>query len=164
MHDKVLSLGCEILTERGFRDFGKDAFELSYSERGKPLDQAENIFLSLSHSGSFAAAAFSDKTIGIDIESNRDVSTKLASRFFASSEIPEAQDTESIIKLWTRKEALAKAFDIPLSSALSQNVIADCGSIDGTEYFLKTIKTPDFTLSVYSSAQIFNPEIIYHNL
>lgn len=164
MHDKVLSLGCEILTQKGFFDLGKSNFELLYSPLGKPCDKDGNVFFSLSHSGSFAAAAFSDKTIGIDIESNRDVSKKLAARFFASSEISEAQDTESIIKLWTRKEALAKAFDIPLSSALSQNVIADCGSIDGTEYFLKTIKTPDFTLSVCSSAQIFNPEIIYHNL
>ena len=164
MQDKALSLGCEILTEKGFSDFGKSNFEILYSSRRKPFEKDEDIHFSLSHSGKFAVAAFSKNEIGIDIEGARDVSKKLADRYFSLEEILKAQDSESTLKLWTRKEALAKAFDIPLASALLQNVIADCGSINGKEYFLHTLKTPDYILSVCSSAEESSFEIIYHNI
>ncbi len=162
--DKVLSLGCEILTERGFSESGRSDFEILYSSRGKPFDKDGNIHFSLSHSGNFAAAAFSENKIGIDIESRRDVPEKLADRFFSPEEIRAAQDSASIIKLWTRKEAISKAFDIPLSEILSQNVIADRGLLSRKEYFLQTLQTADFTLSTCVLRKDNNIEIIYHTI
>lgn len=164
MQDKALSLGCEILTERGFCDFGKEAFELLYSERGKPFDKDGNVHFSLSHSGKFAAAAFSDVAIGIDVEQRRDISEKLPARYFATDELSAAQNNEARLKLWTRKEALAKAFDIPLSAALAQNVVYDTGILNGQKYFLQTYTRSDFIISVCSLGPEKDIEIICHTL
>lgn len=162
--DKALSLGCGILTEKGFSESGMSDFEILYSSRGKPFVKDGNIHFSLSHSGNFAAAAFSEAEIGIDIESRKDISKKLACRFFSPEEIHSARDSASIIKLWTRKEAISKAFDIPLSEILSQNVIADRGLMNGKEYFLQTLQTADFTLSTCVLRKDNNIEIIYHTI
>lgn len=160
MQDKIRSLGCGILIEKGFRDFGKNSFEILYSERGKPYDKDGEIYFSLSHSGNYCAAAFSDAETGVDIEVQRALSDKLANRFFAPNEALQVVDDDSFLRLWTRKEALAKAFDVPLFEALSQNVISDCGNLLGKDYFLQTFKDEDYTISVCSLKQKANVEII----
>ena len=48
------------------RLYGRDSFEIKYNPNGKPL--CDFCFFGISHSGDFAAAAVSDKPIGIDIQ------------------------------------------------------------------------------------------------
>ena len=164
MQDKALSLGCELLTKRGFCDFGKKSFEIIYSKSGKPFDKDGNVHFSLSHSGKFSVAAFSDVAIGIDVEQRRNISEKLPARYFATDELSVAQNNEARLKLWTRKEALAKAFDIPLSAALAQNVVYDTGILNSQKYFLQTYTDDDFIISVCSLGPEKDIEIICHVL
>ena len=57
----------------------------SYDEKGRPVIGGG--FISLAHSGRFAAAAFSDAPVGVDIEEYRAVSPKAAQRVLCPREL-----------------------------------------------------------------------------
>jgi hypothetical protein len=80
---------------------------------GKPLvlnaKGREAAYVSVSHSGDVFVMAVSDQPIGIDLE----IKTSFAGiqkirRFFLDSESLETTDTESLSRIWVRKEALSK--------------------------------------------------------
>ncbi len=78
-----------------------------FSEKGKPGFADIPLFFSLSHSGDVCAAALSDLPVGVDIERcARPVRPGLAERSMTAAE-KEAFDGD-FIRLWCRKEALAK--------------------------------------------------------
>lgn len=85
--------------------------ELEYTAAGRPL--IKGAFVSLSHSGKYAAAAVSDKPIGIDIEQLRDIKPRESYMLFCDEECRFVNASEKkretrFLFCWTRKEAFLK--------------------------------------------------------
>jgi 4'-phosphopantetheinyl transferase len=101
------------------------AVEFAYGSHGKP--SVKGIHFNLSHSSEFALAAFSqDFELGVDVEGiDRRVDLQVAQRFFSPAEVerlfalPEAERSEGFLRIWTRKEAVIKAFGKGLALPLS---------------------------------------------
>ncbi len=88
--------------------------ELEYQCYGKPylVDQAR--YFSLSHSGEYVACVVDCQEVGIDIEKIQPVNRRVAERILnedeyrAFDEKTEEEKDEELIRLWTRKESVAK--------------------------------------------------------
>lgn len=151
--DRMRSLGAEILLSYGMIDCDVSEYNIITSDTGKPCIQNGNIQFNLSHSGKYAAAAFSDKAIGIDIEAIRNIDLKLATRYFSEAEckhIEACDDSElEFLKIWTRKESLLKASGIGIATKLSEVcVLDDTVTFNGIEYRLTTTIEDGHILSV----------------
>ena len=99
----------EILEDKGL----SHPFRFGYNEHGKPflIDHPE-IHFNISHCKNGIAVAVSDETVGIDIESYRNVSDTLV-RYTMNEEerriISESSDpTRAFTEFWTKKEAVFK--------------------------------------------------------
>ena len=82
-------------------------------ENGKPYIENIDIEFSISHSGTIAVCAISDKPVGIDIEQIRDVNINLVKKLFTPDEQNYVLEKWSLSKqrffeVWTRKEAYVK--------------------------------------------------------
>lgn len=80
---------------------------------GKPYIENVNLKFSISHSGSIAVCAISDKPVGIDIEMIRDANINVARKVFTPDEQMYVFEKWSLAQLrffeiWTRKEAYVK--------------------------------------------------------
>lgn len=79
------------------------------------VNTTPNLFFNISHSGAYAAMAFSNTQVGIDIEKikSKPIEREIITSIFNNTEanlIINAPNTNQLFyKLWTRKEALAKA-------------------------------------------------------
>lgn len=123
---------------------------LSYTKSGRPFFEGIDADISISHSRTHAAVAISssmDESVGIDIEYNVEDSSHLIKIFasrFTSNEIKERKDDQSIVELWTKKEALLKYLkneDLPLLAVDSSDP-----SLHGASFTLK--KTDELILTV----------------
>ncbi|MFC4526779.1 4'-phosphopantetheinyl transferase superfamily protein [Dyella halodurans] len=101
---------------------------LSTSPSGQPILTDTSYATSLSHSGTQVAIAITDAvTIGVDLERSpprtalRDLAAMLCSSDEAATLalLPPAQHETWLLQLWTRKEALLKAFGVGLKEAPS---------------------------------------------
>jgi 4'-phosphopantetheinyl transferase len=99
----------EILEDKGL----SHPFRFGYNEHGKPflIDYPE-IHFNISHCKNGIAVAVSDETVGIDIESYRNVSDTLV-RYTMNEEerriISESSDPiRTFTEFWTKKEAVFK--------------------------------------------------------
>lgn len=87
------------------------------SDLGKPYLYEKSLEFNLSHSGTLLFIAVSDrKKVGVDVQEMRPVeAVALARRYFSSQEadliemISADKKLEEFYRLWTKKEALAKA-------------------------------------------------------
>ena len=94
-------------------------------ENGKPcLPDESGLFVSISHTAHFGAAAIASSPVGIDVEEIAPLDEKkkaLLERFFANEDISAAQTDPAgreFYRFWTRREAAFKAFaDKPFYSA-----------------------------------------------
>ena len=78
---------------------------------GRPFLPGQPYFISLSHSGGYAAAAAADVPVGIDLQELRDVSDRTLRRFYSPAEqcwIGAGDRRSRSIRLWTMKEAYGK--------------------------------------------------------
>ena len=97
-----------LILRRASADLNKsEVFDLKYLDSGKPyIDGTE---ISISHSGSFAAAAFSDKPVGIDIQTVSEVKERVMKRCFSPEEIKRVNNSlcpkKTFTEIWTVKEA-----------------------------------------------------------
>ncbi|MDN5280520.1 MAG: 4-phosphopantetheinyl transferase [Clostridiales bacterium] len=91
---------------------------ISTGNHGKPyIEEAENFFFNLSHSGGLLAYLFAGYPVGLDIEdSRRKIELEpIMKRFFSLTEIESwkkfsaANEKLSFFRGWTRKEAFLKA-------------------------------------------------------
>ena len=84
----------------------------SYDDKGKPYFLDIDLHFSLSHSGTLAVCAVSDKEIGVDIEKMREVNMAVADRCFTKEECEYICNSQNVQKaffeIWTRTEARAK--------------------------------------------------------
>lgn len=105
-----------------------EAVALGYGERGKPFLPGGAMQFNVSHSGEFAACAFTAGCeVGIDIEKIRPMRDLegIAERFFSPAECREVlalegRDREAaFFRCWTSKEAYIKAVGAGLSIPLA---------------------------------------------
>lgn len=103
------------------------------------------VFVSLSHCDGFVAAAVSSNPVGIDVEPvDRTISTRLYTKIATLNELAlygQNPSNESLLGLWTAKEAAFKASDGKVSAA----------KIDTT---LFKISTDRYLGAVYSVARL----------
>ena len=127
--DQNLSLGAGILISRGLEKYGlsEREMEIQPGSNGKPyFANAPGIFFNVSHSGSMAVAAFSEKEIGCDVERIAGHDISIAERFFTRNEYEfiisagdEAELRSRFVRVWTLKESTIKAAGLGLSLPLN---------------------------------------------
>lgn len=117
----------EILAKRLNRKPAGLTFD--YNDKGKPFLRAASLEFNLSHSGTRAVLAISDRApVGIDIEKMRSAKhvgwTQVAARFFSPQEIealtamPEKDHEAGFFACWARKEAYLKLHGLGLALPL----------------------------------------------
>lgn len=106
MHQRAFLSVRKLLQETGHTDL-----DLYYDEFGKPHLHGEN-HISITHSHNFSAIIISDKTVGIDIELQRDKITRIADKFCQTEFQFLDSDSEEYIRkltvIWGAKEAIFK--------------------------------------------------------
>lgn len=122
--DKVRSAGAGALLQYALEQAGipKDRQIFDRTHLGKPfLKDFPQIHFSLSHGGDYAVCAVGNAPVGVDVELPR-CTKEIAGRFFHRDELPETEDKDCLLRLWTAKEAFVKALGggltIPLDSFL----------------------------------------------
>ena len=134
--DRKRSVAGELLLRQALAEALDTTVEnapLRWEESGKPAADAENVYLSLSHSGAWVLAAIHDKPMGVDVEVFRSAEQKFMARACSEEEMAYiAFGREGCYhrfwECWTAKEALFKVTGKgPLLSlsrlALPENVV-----------------------------------------
>ena len=101
-----------------YGDWGKVLYKQIYkNQNGKPLlPCVYGVYISISHSRNFAAAAIADSPVGVDVEEIRPLTEKNVSvleRYFAGEDTEKARTDptgEEFYRFWTRREAAFKAY------------------------------------------------------
>ena len=113
-------------------------------ENGFPV--AEDVFVSLSHAGGLIAAALSTSPVGIDVEPIRPLLRRdaLSLRYFYEEErriddhSSEDEKDRRFFLTFTKKEAYAKAYRLPLAAVMKRDLsayrpyvheVASCGDL-----------------------------------
>ncbi|WP_264532185.1 4'-phosphopantetheinyl transferase family protein [Flavobacterium sp. N502540] len=107
MHQRAFLSVRMLIQEMGFTDQ-----DLHYDEFGKPYFNCEN-HISITHSYDFAAIIISDKTVGIDMELQREKILRIADKFVETENTYlNTQNTPDYIReltvIWGAKEAIFK--------------------------------------------------------
>lgn len=122
---KVRSLLAGYLLQLGVREMQPEAacerevlpLSYRYTEQGKPyLVNYPHVFFSLSHSGTMAACAVSDREIGMDVQKHTEVKEGLAERFFTKEECEMLRKAAAgregfehlFFRMWSIKESYIK--------------------------------------------------------
>ena len=103
---RLSSLGAELALSYALYGESLGVPRYSYADNGRPV--AEDGFISLSHSGRFAAAAVSDSPVGVDIEALRTVSPSAARRILCPAELKKADSERFVLDRFVIKEAFLK--------------------------------------------------------
>lgn len=150
--DRNLSLGASLILSYAlslFLDEEADK-EILIAKNGKPYLKAHpNVHFSLSHSGSLALCAVSDKNIGADVQQICDFNEDICKRYFLKTEAEYVLNAKTInekkerfFRLWTIKEATVKMTGDGISGFKNINsVIPACVkeySLDGYKIALCT--------------------------
>lgn len=121
--DRLLCLAAGVLFARGLCAYGLDARDVrvEHGKHGKPfLPDHPNIHFNLTHSGEHAAAVFSDRPVGCDLERIRPFRPALAARCLCPDELAflhqSAQPDIDFCRLWTCRESFFKAVSTGLSA------------------------------------------------
>lgn len=118
--DKTRSAGAGWLLQYALEQAGisKETQIFEISPLGKPfLKDQPHIHFSLSHSGPWAVCAIGNAPLGVDVEQPR-CTMEIARRFFRKDELPETEDKDFLLRLWTAKEAFVKAIGLGLTAPL----------------------------------------------
>lgn len=155
---KRQSLGAELLLRKA-----TGRTECSLGKNGKPYFADSSLCFSLAHSGSYAVCAVADSDVGVDIESVREGSERLAARFFASEEYravaESAQPDREFCRLWVLKESYIKATGSRLADMQSFSVI---GGVDG--FCLRSFEYEGFFVGLCLRAAGMGEIEIYKNV
>ena len=151
--DRIRSLGAEILIAYGMLDNEISDYHISVSGAGKLYDANSGACFNVSHSGVYAVSVFDECEVGIDIEIPRNVDLKLAERFFSPEEkaviVANPSPEKDLLRIWTRKEALFKAYGIGITAnLLATNVLSDTVVVDGISFGISTKETDYYIISV----------------
>ncbi len=115
--DKSRSLWAELFARQRLAEAaGVSPLEvgIAHDEKGKPFWKGGSLSVSLSHSGSYIAAAVGREAVGVDVEKKRKAASAVAKRWFRPEEnalletLSEPERTRLFFRLWTMKEAALK--------------------------------------------------------
>ncbi|MDE5595873.1 MAG: 4'-phosphopantetheinyl transferase superfamily protein [Muribaculaceae bacterium] len=142
--------------------FGQHA-QIDHHPSGAPYIIGSPISISISHSRTHAAIAFSaSHTVGVDIEEQRQQLARVAPRVLSEAELRDYSTPDLLLQAWTLKEALYKAaltpaldfrkdISLPLPPAASAATVAGCPC-----KVVTILTTPAYTLSLVASMQSEN--------
>lgn len=145
--DKLLFLGGEFLyyygVYRWLRTKNQSADKQKvlevkryYGVNGKPYcKNADGFFFNISHSGTYAALAYADNDVGVDIEYMAESNLDVAKAYFHPDEYelmyknPEVNQRELFYRIWVMKESYLKAkgtgLTVPLNTFTFSNFVYD---------------------------------------
>lgn len=116
--DKYLCAGAWLALEEALKCFSAHSCdkEIALTKKGKPyFKNIKNIYFSLSHSGSIALCAVSDKEVGADVQLITDFCEKICKKYFSKDEekyifasSAQKDKTERFFRIWSLKEAYVK--------------------------------------------------------
>ena len=133
--------------------YGREGFELSYNENGKP--ELDFCFFSISHSGNYAVCAVAETPVGIDIENTGRFKRREKYMLFTDNEtryVNERDSARRFCTVWTRKEAYIKAAGGVLASASETELVTPELSLKDS-YGGYAFDTCDFGEYVITTAQ-----------
>ena len=157
--DQLLSIAVEAallygLIHEGFSTHPPAVYE--YDAKGKPVIQ--NGYISLSHSGQYAACAIHSSAIGVDIQRISNVNHDTVKRLMTPDQIrmceslPASRKKTAYEDFWTCKEALYKAdnrFSVRKPSPITYGNENSNLVMFGEEYRLQSYSNiPGYSLSV----------------
>lgn len=126
------SVGAGLLYSFALRAQGLDPERpAAFLGAGKPVYPEGDVHFSLSHSGPYVFCTLGDTPLGADIQEPRPVRLSMARRFCPEEQaylqaLPDAEQTEALLRLWCRKEAWVKAESRERMLRLDEyNVLAD---------------------------------------
>lgn len=157
--DKNRTLAGAFLLKTGMEKMGLKTDVLIYSaDKGKPY--IDGLFFNISHSGDKAVCAFGTSEIGVDIEKIKPLSDRLMKKIALPSERAKISAAKQIVRLWTRKEALAKCVGTGLGEEIFRTDLSeDVVCYNGMTYRLKSFELGEYMLSVCTEFD-FPPEKI----
>lgn len=171
---KRLSLGAGLLLRYAFASVGRlDLYEtIQKTPSGKPYLPQHEYYFSLSHSGAYAACAFSNAPIGCDLEAFRKQLPKSLRKIFSPQEmqlftaLQEEERCDFFFRLWTGKESvskfLGKGLTLPFHSfsVMQDDGLKNCIEWENTAIFLKSFSREGFALCLAgtSPAQLDSPQ------
>ena len=130
----------KLLSEAGFDE---QSAELRLLPCGKWT--GKDVFVSLSHCDGFVAAAVSSRSVGIDVEpTSRLVSPQLYNRIATDNEralYGQTPSNQTLLGLWTAKEAAFKASDGKVSATKIDTTLFDV-STDSKNGVVCSVATP----------------------
>ena len=141
------------------------------SSKGKPVFKKNTaVQFSISHSRDTVLLAFGDKPLGADIEDVKKANLKLAARFFTKeeyiriSEQEEEKQSDAFCRIWTGKEAVAKAAGDGLSLVFEQfSVLEKTAEVSGKKYELYQRKLENKGQNLWiSAAQLITDSAGYY--
>lgn len=156
-----LSLGAGLLLALALKAEGLPVSDTRETALGKPWLPAQPDFhFSLSHSGEMALCAVSERELGCDIERLRRYDPAIARRFFHPEErawlfsLPEAEQPDAFLRLWTLKESYLKATGQGLSLPLDAFAVsageppALILAADARPWRLRSLREGDYRLAL----------------
>ena len=115
---KLLSVAAEWLTKsNASRLLNKPLEEivLLRDEKGKPFIKDSPLYISISHTGNFAAVTLHTAPVGLDIEVLKPIDKRLKNRICTDSDLKyvlsldnEIEENLKTLEIWTAKEAYFK--------------------------------------------------------
>ncbi|MBQ8202901.1 MAG: 4'-phosphopantetheinyl transferase superfamily protein [Clostridia bacterium] len=137
------SMAGYLLLKRGINElYGKDMFDVSFNENGKPATSICNF--SISHSENIAVCVFSDKEVGADIQKMRKIDLKSHYPLFTEEETDFINKEPSgankrFFEVFTKKEALVKLYGSRLS---------ECNKLSKENVDFTMLSEDDFILCI----------------
>lgn len=133
--DKHLCAGAWLALEEALKCFPvcNTDKEITQTKKGKPYFKNINaVHFSLSHSGSIALCAVSDKEVGADVQLITDFCEKICKKYFSKSEVKyifasstQEDKTERFFRIWSLKEAYVKMTGEGLSGFKKLSLLED---------------------------------------
>lgn len=168
IQDKKLCVFSDmLLREMLSKHFRIETPDFYLSESGKPCLLGDNVHFSISHSGSYIACAVDTSSVGIDIETPRDINKRILDHCCTRDEIgyicadvsalpdpipAESPEAQRFLTLWTAKEAYLKYTGQGLSGGLDSVVTIENGKLRSliNQKKLTIVTKKDYVISVIS--------------
>ena len=123
---------------------------LKKGEHGKPYIEGFSCF-SVSHTGGIWAVLVADCECGLDIQQSRNCDTgAIARRWFAPEDAEKITSDDMFFRVWTRREALAKALGSTVYDTDLPEVLTGEAVISGRRYIINDIRLPEIP-EIYAS-------------
>ena len=133
--------------------------QIQYNEFGKPLLK-DGRFISISHDKNFVGIIFSEREIGLDIQTAEERIHRIAKKFCNENELAQFHSTEELTAIWCAKEAIFKFFgtEVPFAESItvtsinwnSEEIIANYSGVHGDRIFTLKLKILNNTFVVYT--------------